>query len=84
MRRVLQVLVLVAVALGSSQVLAQPANDDCANAIPIPDGETGFSTIGATTDGPANCAGPFGSDIWFSYTASCTGNLELSTCDQVY
>jgi len=62
-----------------------PANDDCVDAIPIADGATAFSTVGATTDGPAHpgtCEfdGQTYEDIWFTYTASCTGNLEVSTC----
>ena len=31
-------------------VVAQPANDDCADAIPITDGDTGYSTVNSTTD----------------------------------
>ena len=62
-----------------------PANDDCANAIPILDGATPYSTIGATTDGPAdpNCQfdGQTYHDIWYEYTATCTGDLTVSTCD---
>lgn len=65
-----------------------PANDNCVDAIAISDGVTPFSTISATTDGPANASGvcnDFGSpqthhDIWFLYTATCTGNLLVTTC----
>lgn len=63
-------------------------NDDCADAIPITDGETAFSTESATTDGPslpAECDEGFGvilgQDIWFDYTATCTGTATFSTCD---
>ncbi len=66
-----------------------PANDMCAAAIPIFDGPTAFSTIGATTDGPdeAACA-DFGdpsthNDIWFTYVATCDGDLTVSTCGTV-
>ncbi|MCA8962810.1 MAG: hypothetical protein KDC38_19940, partial [Planctomycetes bacterium] len=55
--------------------------DDCSDAMAIGDGDTAYSTIGATTDGPAPC-GSLGADVWFSYTATCTGDLTLSTCDQ--
>lgn len=56
-----------------------PVNDDCDNAIPLMDGATMFSTLGATTDGTV---GTNNNDIWFEYTATCTGDLTISTCDQ--
>ena len=56
-----------------------PTNDDCMNAIPLMDGDTPFSTLGATTDGPI---GTNQNDIWYIYTATCTGNVTISTCDQ--
>ena len=59
-------------------------NDNCADSIPISDGVTPFSTLGATTDGPvdANCMfdGQTYHDIWFTYVALCSGELEVSTC----
>src|SRR5262245_55843190 len=63
------------------------ANDNCADAVPIDDGATVFTTIGATTDGP-ELFGPcafFGdaqanADVWFVYTATCTGTLNAHTC----
>ncbi|MBX3397092.1 MAG: hypothetical protein KF841_17195 [Phycisphaerae bacterium] len=68
-----------------ASLVAQPANNACANAIPITDGATPFSTIGATTDGPSHSGscqfdGQTYNDIWFTYTASCTGELTVSTC----
>ncbi len=63
-----------------------PANDNCANATPIGNGVTAFSTVGATTDGPDHpTVCQFGNgetvlDIWYVYTASCTGTLSVSTC----
>ncbi|MHC5115426.1 MAG: FG-GAP repeat domain-containing protein, partial [Planctomycetota bacterium] len=68
---------------------AAPPNDDCGGAIAISNGDTFFSTIGAT-DGapplPPECdegAGPgFVQEIWFTYTATCDGLLSVSTCDQ--
>ncbi len=67
------------------------SNDDCADAALIFEGDTAFSTVGATTDGPAHpglCdvsgdGGQTFSDIWFIHTATCTGNLSVSTCNQV-
>ncbi|HMN97158.1 MAG TPA: hypothetical protein PKC43_11770 [Phycisphaerales bacterium] len=62
-------------------------NDDCDDAIEILDGTTPFVTSGATTDGPplpAGCNEGFGltfvNDIWYFYTATCTGTLTVSTC----
>ncbi|MBK8268216.1 MAG: hypothetical protein IPK83_07870 [Planctomycetes bacterium] len=65
-----------------------PANNNCANALPIADGATPFSTVNATTDGPDEPGActkfsdtQVNQDIWFVYTASCTGELTLSTCN---
>jgi len=62
-------------------------NDDCGNRIVITDGLTAFSTVGATTDGPPlppECEEGFGlsfvNDIWFNYTATCSGLITISTC----
>ena len=65
-----------------------PVNDLCADALVIGDGDTSFVTIDAETDGPAHpdsdCdnAGndQVGQDIWYCYTATCTGPIEVSTC----
>jgi hypothetical protein len=61
-------------------------NDNCADAIPIKEGSTFFVTLGATTDGPlVACGGgpliPFVNDIWFVYTAPCTGTATFSLCN---
>lgn len=81
---------VAALCLCALPALAQPANNDCLNAIPIADGVTAFSTVGATTDGPANplclVAGDGGQtyhDIWYEYNASCDGELVISTCGTV-
>ncbi|MBK8268815.1 MAG: hypothetical protein IPK83_11140, partial [Planctomycetes bacterium] len=66
-----------------------PANNACANAITITNGTTPFNLANATTDGPnePSCAFPSGGtnqnmnqDIWYHYTATCTGNLFVNTC----
>jgi hypothetical protein len=66
-----------------------PPNDDCASAISITsDGDTPFDTTFATTDGPADSLCDYAGysqvnqDIWYSYTASCTGILTVSICNQ--
>lgn len=91
MRTTLQSLFLY-LALAGLPILidAQPANDNCADAISI--GEVGiyyFDNMMATTDGsnhPNDCASSGASpdsifnDIWFLYTASFTGYAKWSTC----
>ncbi|MBI1825911.1 MAG: S8 family serine peptidase [Planctomycetes bacterium] len=60
--------------------------DTCAtDIVPITDGVRAFDNICATTDGPTpvNCedgSQPFQADIWFAYTATCTGNMTASLC----
>ncbi|MFN7020904.1 MAG: trypsin-like peptidase domain-containing protein [Phycisphaerales bacterium] len=64
-----------------------PANDQCAGAVAVTDGFTQFSNVGATTDGPnepaaCNFFGDPGiaADVWFRYTATCDGIVEMDTC----
>ncbi|MEM8584740.1 MAG: T9SS type A sorting domain-containing protein [Bacteroidota bacterium] len=69
---------------------AQPANDDCANAIAITlDTDVEFSTIGATDVGPnvMGCSSftpaendSIPADIWYTYTAAEDGFLEWTNC----
>ena len=68
-----------------------PSNDDCADAIPITEGGYGFGTVGSTTDGPDepdqcdfNDYTNIGSDIWFRYSPSCTGQATASLCGSAY
>ncbi len=72
-------LIYTCIALSLPAALAQPPNDDCADAIPIGDGTFFFTNEGATMDGPGGCAPD--SDVWFTYTASCTGVVTVYTCD---
>jgi hypothetical protein len=62
-------------------------SDACASATPISgSGTFNFNTVGATTDGVAHPActffgnGQTFSDIWYSWTADCTGTTTLSLC----
>ena len=67
-----------------------PANDPCSGRVPILDGLTPFNTLGASTDGAAtnglgDCVA-FGdphihNDVWYNYTASATGTVTVSTCN---
>jgi len=65
-----------------SQVVCEgPVNDSCDDAIEITNGVHEFSTLRATTDGPAvlGCL-PVDRDVWFRYTADCDGELVLTPC----
>ena len=60
------------------------ANDDCANAIPIMDGINGpYTNIGSSNDPIAWPCALGGSDVWFTYTATCTGAVTFDTCSPV-
>jgi len=65
---------------------AAPTSDDCVNAETVTAGEYSFDTRCATTDGPITetdgCvldpADAFQQDIWFTFTATCDGLLDVS------
>jgi len=67
------------------------ANDGCRGQIEVTDGDTQYSTIGATTDGPDEVTAcrfssysDIGSDIWYRYAATCDGNLTVDLCNSNY
>ena len=71
-----------------------PVNDECANAIPIGDGATPFDTTDATTSvsppvtmtsdpcvpGGTTETVTISLDIFYRYTATCNGEVTVSTC----
>ena len=58
-----------------------PANDNCASATNIGDGTFAYDLTGATNDWPGTCGGTASAeDVWYRYTASCTGTATVSTC----
>lgn len=66
-------------------------NDYCINPNPLAEGSLTFSTVGATTDGPNELldCNFFGttevlSDIWYCYTATCTGPVVITLCGSDY
>ncbi|MCC6952275.1 MAG: hypothetical protein IT433_12635 [Phycisphaerales bacterium] len=60
-----------------------PANDECAGAFPAVDGSNSYDTSGSTTSaGNGSPCGAIGTDVWFSWTASCGGITTVSTCGQ--
>jgi hypothetical protein len=70
---------------GRAYLIRQVANDGCSIFSDVPEllnGSTPFTTIGATGGGSgAGCAGSnLEKDIWYSYTATCTGTLTIETC----
>ena len=75
-------LTAVFVLLHGGLVMAQ-ANDLCSNASAVADGATAFDSTGAAKDGPDDCP-PIGADIWYQYTASCTGPLIVDTVGSSY
>jgi hypothetical protein len=65
----------------SGRALGQPPNDECAGAIPVVDGLNAPGTnAGATTSAPAWTCTTAGTDVWFSYVASCSGTAVFSFC----
>jgi subtilisin family serine protease len=56
-----------------------PANNACASAQTVAYGTTAFTTVGATTDGPAACV-TTGNDVWFRFTACVSGTVTVQTC----
>lgn len=67
------------------------ANNSCSSPTTVNDGSTEITNVGATTDGPdeAQQCDFFSrtqveSDVWFCYTASCTGQATISLCGSSY
>ena len=64
------------------------AYDECVDAMPVSNGSTAFSTVDASISLDAyddsvcsdNYLGILNADIWFTYEATCTGTLNVSTC----
>lgn len=77
---------------GGNQFLATcpanppPLNDDCPGAVPIAAGDTAIDNLNATDSNiPIDplCGTGAASDVWFSYTTTVSGDLLISTCNQV-
>src|SRR5206468_2697321 len=71
---------VLSLSLGPAPVVA---NDECASALPLMDGLTVGSTVGATTSTnvPLDTCEPVGSDAWYRYVAAASGLLTVSTYD---
>ena len=73
--------IILALLLGIPQVgnSATPANDDRQNAESVGDvTDLAFDTTEATLDGPEACM--TGQNIWYCYTATCSGTATASLC----
>ncbi len=78
--KLIWVLVLL---LGIAQVGngAPPANDDYQNAEAVSNVTSlAFDTTEATFDGPGGCIFNSNRNIWYCYTATCTGCVTISLC----
>jgi hypothetical protein len=59
------------------------SNDNCADAEPIGNvTNKAFDTTEATFDGPGHCT--HAPNIWYCYTATCTGDVTVSLCGSSY
>ncbi|MFO0872365.1 MAG: M12 family metallo-peptidase [Phycisphaerales bacterium] len=65
-----------------------PSNDECTGAATIVSPVTNFNTFNSTTSqppAPTSCNDGNGTtlvnDVWFKYTAACTGTLTATTCN---
>ncbi len=72
--------------VGVSAVLL-PANDECSAATLVTEGAIAFNTTSATASAtalPVSCDDGTGTvmqnDVWYILSASCTGNMTVSTC----
>ena len=85
--RRLGILFIVAVAVGipPASALAQPINDDCADAICVEDG-VAFegSTVGATGTDVSSCSFEDDLDVWHTYKPEFSGNVSITLCDSGY
>ena len=69
--------ILVLAVVHASVGYGTASNDDCQNAIAVSEvTNLAFDTRGATFDGPGHYVR--GPNIWYRYTASCTGDVTVS------
>jgi hypothetical protein len=68
---------------GGEPTPSRPVNDNCSQATAIGNvTRQTFSTVNATFDGAGRCmASP---NIWYIYTATCTGDVTVSLCGSSY
>ncbi len=61
-----------------------PANDDCANAFVVGNGVTPFNNLAATGTDITTCTAGDNTDVWYAYTATCTGLTTVNTCGATF
>jgi hypothetical protein len=66
---------------------SSPANDDCADALSVSEGTYAFDSSAAFSSPPPmppSCidapGGGMGADLWYRYTATCSGMVTASLC----
>jgi hypothetical protein len=60
-------------------------NDDCSQAVAVCPGTYTGTTAGMTVDGSASCGASSSTpDVWFRYTPTAGGTLNLDLCDSDY
>lgn len=65
---------------GIVEIPTVPANDTCAAAIAVTEGEYTGSSDGATGAATSSCGSGDTNDVWYDYTASRTGTTRISLC----
>jgi len=76
-------LLLLHGAAGATLGVARPPNDECSDAVQIGDvANMPFDTAGATFDGITRCMRS--PNIWYCYTASCTGDVTVALSNADY
>ncbi len=83
-RKFSKMLALATSMLAGVAAFAQPANDDCANAITLSCGQTvSGSTTASTDDGVADCGTTYdgGQGVWYYFSGN-DNLVTLTTCDQ--
>ncbi len=73
------------IALVTTAASSTAQNNECANSTLVFDGPNGpYNNVGATTSLPAWPCGNAGNDVWFAYSATCTGTLTIDTCGSAF
>jgi len=76
-----------AIAVGTATLCstAFAQNDECTTAMTVGPGAIPFDTSAATLSPEAwPCAGNGGPDLWYTFTATTTGDVTVSTCGSSY
>jgi hypothetical protein len=57
-----------------------PSNNNCSSPQAVGTGTHEFTTCRATTDGIGGCNGTIVNDVWFRYSAACSGTTSIDLC----